>query len=220
MIPTTFVQNKDYLSLSLPKPWQALSSAVLNGGLTQAHALLNLRVDANASTPYPPAAQSLLQKVQELTLPANCIGMMTAASMDSLGYCLAQKQGLSVEVYCTAGIANLRRPGDRADECPQIGTINIWLLIHQALTDAALVEALMQLTEAKTTAIRDLGLISPLSLLPASGTGTDSHAVLCPIAPQPLAYCGKHTALGELIGRAALDACTQSLTKCLHSVAK
>lgn len=218
MIPTTFVQNKDYLTLTLPTPWQALSSAVLNGGLTQTRALLNLRVDAKARAPFPPAAQSLRQKAQNLALPADCIGMMTAASMNSLGYHHAQRDGLSVEVYCTSGIANLRRPGDRADECPKAGTINLWLLVHQALTQAALVEALIQLTEAKTTAIRDLGLISPLSLLPASGTGTDSHAVLCPIAPQPQAYCGKHTLLGELIGTAVLDACTQSLNKCLLSL--
>ena len=151
-------------------------------------ALLNLRVDARA-LPLPSAAQNLRQKHKELTLPANCIGMMTAASMDSLGYCLAQKRGLSVEVYCTEALPICAGQVIRADECPEIGTINIWLLIHPG-ADRCRAGRSTDVDRSQTTAIRDLGLRSPLSLPPAAAQGTDSHAVLCPNAPKPLAYCG------------------------------
>jgi adenosylcobinamide amidohydrolase len=213
-----FLHQPDYIALRLPGLWPILSSAVLNGGFSTARSLLNLRVDANAPPPWPPAAQTLQQQAQQLHLSAPCCGMMTAASMQSLGYARSGDADVTAECWVTAGLANLRRPGDRADAPPRAGTINIWLLVHQPLTPAAMAEALIQLTEAKVTAIRDLHLLSPVSGLPASGTGTDSHAVICPPAnadSPALAFCGKHTRTGEHIGLAVLQACQHSLQQCL-----
>ncbi|MBU2037800.1 MAG: adenosylcobinamide amidohydrolase [Gammaproteobacteria bacterium] len=216
-----FAHSTTHIALTLPEPWPVLSSAVLNGGFTSTHSLLNLRVDQHAPPPWPPAEQSLQQQAEQLMLPAPCCGMMTAASMQSLGYSSLSLQQLRAECWVTAGLSNLRRSGDPADAFNGAGTINIWLLLHFALTPAAMAEALIQLTEAKVTAIRDAGLLSPLSSLPASGTGTDSHAVICPPhsgAEGPLAFCGKHTTAGELIGRVVLDACEQSIGHCLRAV--
>lgn len=209
--------DADALSLMLPVPWKVLSSAVLNGGLTTTRSLLNLRVDAKAPPPWPPAADTLLQEAQQRRLPLPCTGMMTAASMQSLGYSRSGTATFTAECWVTAGLANLRSPADPADVAPRAGTINIWLLIHQPLTAAAMAEALIQLTEAKVSVIRDLELLSPVSGLPASGTGTDSHAVLCPDGAPVLAFCGKHTEAGEHIGRAVMEACRISIGKCLQA---
>lgn len=212
-----FLQHSDHTALILPGLWPVLSSAVLNGGLTQVHSLLNLRVDASAPPPWPPAQDTLTDAARQLQLPAPVAGMMTAASMRSLGYASSGQGHERADCWVTAGLANLRRPADAADAGMPPGTINIWLLLHQPLTTAAMAEALIQLTEAKVTAIRDLNLLSPVSGLPASGTGTDSHAVICPPGPARAEFCGKHTAAGEHIGRAVLSACRISLELCLRA---
>ena len=211
------VHSADAVCMRFDKPWRVLSSAVLNGGLTTTRSLLNLWVDADQPPPWPPAALTLQQQAQQRQLPLPCTGMMTAASMQSLGYACSHDDQFLAECWVTAGLANLRRPGDPADAPPRAGTINIWLLVYQPLSPAAMAEALIQLTEAKVSVIRDLELLSPVSGLPASGTGTDSHAVLCPADGEPVDFCGKHTRAGEHIGLAVTTACRISLNKCLRA---
>lgn len=210
------IYHADYFALSASTPMRVLSSAALNGGLTEMRSFLNMRVDLNAPPPFPPAADTIALKASELQLAQPVCGMMTAASMKSLCHAHLYQDTLEVQCWVTAGLSNLLRAGDPNGAAPRAGTINILLWINQPLTDAAMAEALILLTEAKVTAIRDLQLVSPLSGLPASGTGTDSHAVFCPPgASEP--YCGKHTSIGELIGKAVLNACQQSLKRCIEA---
>ena len=213
------IYQPDYMALIPARPCRILSSAVLNGGLTVTASCLNLRVDKYAPPPWPAPEETLQQRAAALHLPQPCTGMMTAASMKSLAYSHQQQGQLSAECWVTAGLSNLRRCGDPGDEAPRAGTINIWLSVSQPLTEAAMAEALMLLTEAKVTAIRDAGLCSPVSALPASGTGTDSHAVLCPPpgTQPPLRYCGKHTTAGQLMGQAVLTATAHSIELCLRA---
>ncbi|WP_439136075.1 adenosylcobinamide amidohydrolase [Pseudomaricurvus sp.] len=210
------VNHRDYLVLMPPAMCRVLSSAVLNGGLREAASFLNWKVDENPPSPCLPAEEALNLKAAELKLPQPTTAMMTAASMSSLGHCFESRAGLTAECWVTSGLSNVRRVGDIADEEPSPGTINIWLYVNQSLTDAAMVEALMMLTESKVTAVRDAGIFSPLSGLPASGTGTDSHAVFCPDSDSTQAFCGKHTLLGEMIGRVVTTACAISLDKCMN----
>lgn len=212
---SVFRHEQQFTALILPTECDSLSSAVLNGGFARVRSLLNLRVDANQPPPWPPATQTLSEQAAQLQLPLPCTGMMTAASMQSLGYYHSGDAEFQAECWVTSGLANLRRPADRADNSSSPGTINIWLLVHHALTPTAMAEALIQLTEAKVTAVRDLNLLSPVSNLPASGTGTDSHAVVCLPTAQVLEFCGKHTKAGEHIGHAVYQACLQSLQKCI-----
>ncbi len=212
------VLHSEYLILLPTTPCKVLSSAVLNGGLQKASALLNMRVEKHSPLPCLAPEQTLLNKAEELALPSPTVGMMTAASMKSLGQHIEKRSDLTVECWVTSGLSNIRRVGDKADDKTEPGTINICLHINQALSDSALAEALILLTESKVTAIRDTDIISPVSGLPASGTGTDSHTVFCPDAEPQHHYCGKHTTLGELIGRAVLQACSTSLGHCFRSM--
>jgi len=209
------ITHADYLVLIPPTNCRVLSSAVLNGGLCDAGSFLNLKVDKEISLPLLAPEETLSNKATELALPQPTTAMMTAASMKSLGYNIESFQGLTVECWVTSGLSNVRRVGDTADEENFPGTINIWLYINKALSDATLAEALIMLTESKVTAVHDAGILSPISALPASGTGTDSHAVFCPYGNEKITYCGKHTILGELIGRVVTTACNISLDKCM-----
>jgi adenosylcobinamide amidohydrolase len=209
------IKHTDYVALIPPAACRVLSSAVLNGGFCDAASFLNLRVDKHLPPPWLPPDETLRLKSAALQLPQPTTAMMTAASMNSLGYGVACSGALVAECWVTAGLGNARRVGDAADEAPCPGTINIWLSVNQTLTDAAMVEALMMLTESKVTVMRDKAILSPVSGLPASGTGTDSHAVFCPDGSVVHPYCGKHTILGELIGRAVTQACDISIGLCL-----
>lgn len=218
------INRPDYISLCFDQPQQILSSAVFNGGFGEAHSLLNLKVNQYAKPPFEPPAQTLSAKACELQLPLPVTAMMTAASMKSLRHrkiCIANH---TVQAWVTCGLSNLLRPGDPVQEVtdiPEHGTINIWLHCGTPLTPAALAEALILLTEAKTTAVRDFQLKSRETDRDASGTGTDSHAVLCPIAvknTRASEYCGKHTQLGEAIGLAVYQAVSESIQACLNNL--
>ena len=233
------INHPDCISLSFSQPHAILSSAVLHGGLRQCQSLLNLKVDQYAKPPYEDPTLTLTRRAQQLQLPGPVSGMMTAAAMASLRHrCISRQQGehdVVANAWVTCGLSNLLRAGDAVTTCegePERGTINIWLHCSQPLSDAAMAEALIVLTEAKTTAIRDARLKSRDSGLDASGTGTDSHAVLCPLTPKrisaqssaennataPLRYCGKHTLMGEAIGVAVYQAVSESISACLEAV--
>jgi adenosylcobinamide amidohydrolase len=118
----------------------------------------------------------------------------------------------------TAGVSNARRAGDPAEhrtfEKAEIkpGTINIIILTTATFTPAALVETVMVVTEAKTAALQDLRILSPVTGKPATGTGTDAIAVVNGHAPPEIDYCGKHTLFGEMLASATMDAVFSSVS--------
>jgi adenosylcobinamide amidohydrolase len=92
----------------------------------------------------------------------------------------------------------------------QLHTINLIVTVYPGLSDHALVEAVQIVTEARVRALYEARVQSSLSLLPATGTGTDCIAVASLSAGGPR-YCGKHTKIGELIGSATFKAITAGL---------
>lgn len=196
---------------------QSTGSCVWNGGTTTVHGWLNLKV-SGASGHFESPALTLKNYAHALDIQQPLAGMMTAASMNSLRYSLLQNHGIQVACIVTAGIENARRCGDPADENIQPGTINLALLCNRSFTPAACIEALMLMTEAKTAACYDLNILSPISQQMATGTGTDSLCLLSALPCQntaPIEYCGKHTFIGEWIGKVCQEALQASLSACV-----
>ncbi len=210
-----------------------ISTAVLGGGMSSASSVLNMKVRQNflgLETDFVEPAESIRLSALEYGLPAPCIGMMTAASMNS--YCDALIQEQEVRVFCclTAGFSNALAAGDKASFLPEFlaekhsckqseikpGTINIIAGTNIPLAPQAACEALMICSEAKTALIHERGIKSTVSEMYATGTGTDSILVFsAPAAafggPEGFGsegekYCGKHTKLGELFARAVRQA--------------
>lgn len=204
------------------RPLDALSSAILNGGKTRALGWLNLRVtgDSPAEVALPSPAQTLSAYADTLTLPAAVVGMMTAASMKSCRMRYVKRDDIFVCCIATTGIANARRAGDPADSddwqsCQRrLGTINIALFTNAHLSDAAKVEALQLIAEAKTAACHDGKVISPVSGRVATGTGTDASAVFSDPDGLPIDYCGKHVVMGEIIGSLVYDVVQEGIEAC------
>jgi adenosylcobinamide amidohydrolase len=90
-----------------------------------------------------------------------------------------------------------------------VGTINLLVRVSAPLTEEALAETLALAAEARTLAVLEAGVRSLRSGLPATGTGTDCVVVAAPPAEpggEPLAYAGKHTAVGHLVGAVVEEA--------------
>jgi adenosylcobinamide amidohydrolase len=117
----------------------------------------------------------------------------------------------------TAGVSNARCAGDRADwrairtDGNPTGTINTVIVTTAIMSRAAMVESVMLAAEAKTVAMRKLGVRSPVSKTIATGTGTDAIAVVNGSGPESVRYCGKHVIFGEILASAVIEATTESL---------
>ncbi len=218
--------HRQHIHLAFAATRQTLSSAVLGGGWGRAKHWLNKRVGSSqAAAEYLPAEQTLAAYCAAQGWRGDVIGMMTAASMQSLRLVEGRVDGCALALLLTVGLANARRAGDPADAVDRLGeqtaagasqpgTINMALVASAELSQAAMVEALMIVTEAKAAALQSLSVLSPVSGQTATGTGTDSLVVFNGLprdGAEPIAYCGKHTRLGEWLGRAVIAGITDSV---------
>jgi len=212
-------QNHIHIEFSLPH--SVMSSAVLNGGFVSADHLVNMKVPKEDS-----ANKGVINELPAVTLSKYCtkagwqgtsVGMMTAASMKSFRMAKVTEQGIELVVLVTSGLSNARRAGDHAEyramiEDPkEVGTINIIFLTSAKLTGAASVEAVLIITEAKAAALQNAKVMSPISNEIATGTGTDSVAVVGGHGPEVISYCGKHVLFGEILGRLVMESVADSI---------
>lgn len=226
----TLEQTPDHIHLGFEKPQRVLSSAVLNGGFYQANHFLNMRVPKHCPLTLEGAALedpavTLERYCDEKGWSGAAIGMMTAASMNSLrvehdflpGEQLAEQ---SLAVVVTTGLDNARRAGDTAEftaltSIPnKVGTINIAIVTSAYLTTAAMVEAVTVATEAKAALLQELGVLSPVSREVATGTGTDAIAVFSGTdekSSQKVRFTGKHTLFGERVAQLVIKALRSSI---------
>jgi adenosylcobinamide amidohydrolase len=75
------------------------------------------------------------------------------------------------------------------------GTINVLAMLPVRLTDAALLNALVTVTEAKTQALLDAGI-------PGTGTASDAVTVVCPADGTPERFAGPRSVWGARLARA------------------
>lgn len=213
---TQLCQTEQHLHVAFLSPQRAMSSAILNGGLVTVDHIVNRKVPINTSTNEAPNT-SLQHYADQQGWQGNVIGMMTAASMNSCRVEQCYIDGIDLTVLVTTGIGNARRAGDKADvqellvNTERVGTINLILICSARMTDAAMLEAIMIATEAKAVAMQNAGVLSPISLKVATGTGTDAIAIVCGDGPKEISFCGKHVLFGELIGKLVISAITRSL---------
>jgi adenosylcobinamide amidohydrolase len=156
-----------------------------------------------------------------------CATLGTAANMRNASLKEVRFRDLTVVAVCTGGAeGNGGRAGDpatvyeqdgsyediSAEEPVLHGTINIMLFIGRELTPSALVNAVMTATEAKAAALQELEVASRYSNGWATGTGTDQIGIAARLRTgMQLTSAGKHTVLGELIGKTVSSAVKEAL---------
>jgi adenosylcobinamide hydrolase len=84
------------------------------------------------------------------------------------------------------------------------------LLIDAHLTPAAMVNAVITATEAKTNILLEQSVSTPEGH-PATGTSTDAIVIACTGRGKPLPYAGPATLIGSLIGRTVRQTLSQAI---------
>jgi adenosylcobinamide amidohydrolase len=211
----------EHIHVQFDTPRPVISSAVLNGGAVQASHILNLSVRnqlENGLKIAQPPDVTLAEYGRACGWSGTTVGMMTAASMQSFRMVQATEQGVAIFVLVTTGLSNVRRAGDFAEHRQigtppdEVGTINMICLTSAQMTPAAMVEAVITATEAKTAVLQNLGVQSPISDAPATGTGTDAIAIAGSRGAKKIQFCGKHVIFGEILANLVIEAVTSSIS--------
>ncbi|MFF9156105.1 adenosylcobinamide amidohydrolase [Streptomyces sp. NPDC014846] len=179
--------------------WRMISSAVLGGGIGERAWVLNAQVSHGYRRTDP--ACHLADLAGDAGVKGRGVGLMTAADVQAHGR--AHDEG--VEAVATAGLgvrgwAAAPADGSAAPAAP--GTINIIAALPVALTDAALVNAVITATEAKVQALLDAGY-------DCSGTPTDAVCIAARL-PGPgeeiHEFAGPRSLWGARLARAVHEA--------------
>ncbi|MEV1174832.1 adenosylcobinamide amidohydrolase [Nonomuraea sp. NPDC049784] len=171
--------------------WRMISSALLGGGIGVREWVLNAQVVAGYSRMDP------VDHLVSLGPGGDGVGMLTAASVDR--YVEASDGG--VEACATVGLRVptwAAAPEGTADPelAPmRVGTINIVAVLPVAMTDAALVNAVMTVTEAKSQALIEAGF-------PCTGTASDAVCVAVPAEGPAEVFGGPRSEWGARLARA------------------
>ncbi|HWW45527.1 MAG TPA: adenosylcobinamide amidohydrolase [Acidimicrobiia bacterium] len=191
----------------LAPPARACASGPLGGGIGERRWVLNAQVAPDF------AEVDLGAHLRRRAAAAGCagsgVGLLTAAPVTERT--VGAEDG--VVAYATVG---LRRPTWAAAPRPATppavalaGTINVVAFLPAPLVDAALVNAVMTATEAKSQALVEAGI---------AGTGTASDAV-CVLAPRDGAaqpFGGPRSTLGAPLARAVHAAVRDGVLGAAH----
>jgi adenosylcobinamide hydrolase len=210
--------DQDAFIVSFSSAARTLSWAVLNGGFCYADHIINHRVRGNDPAFCAQPGRWLERAALRLGLQGKVVAMATAVEMKHLAQILLSDGVAKVACFATVGCGNALSVGDPAsitmeERAPSpLHTINMILAVQPGLADEAMVEAIQVATEGRVRALYEAGIRSSVSRLAATGTGTDCIAIVC-LDNGRTPYCGKHTHLGELIGRAAYTAVKNGLAQ-------
>ena len=204
----TVTMGRRAVRVSSEQPLTVLSSAVVGGGPGTTREILNVHVDDKYEGERP--QEDLAAAAAEIGATEPFVGLMTAAYTEYARWALESAGDLSVVAVVSVGLSNTSSAGVTppfTPETPAPGTINIVLVVDGALTPAAMVNAVITATEAKTLTLAEWDVRTPEGE-PASGTSTDTVVVACTGRGEDLDYAGPATTVGWLAARAVRSAMT------------
>ncbi|WP_424189470.1 adenosylcobinamide amidohydrolase [Actinokineospora sp. G85] len=188
------------LAWRLPRPLLAISSGPLGGGIGLRHWVLNATVPLSYDRDDPEA--HLREIADRLGLTGPGCGLLTGVDVRLV----AHRADSGVEVWATTGIGSAPTwaAAPAAAAAPRVGTINAVCALPVRLADAALVNAVATVAEAKAQALLEGGV-------PGTGTCTDATVLLCPPDGPAESYGGPRSAVGAPLARAVHAAVTAGL---------
>jgi len=211
-LPWTATVREQTLIVTFPTSYRVLSWAPLNGGLVEARAILNHQVDIHEYPTLEPETY-LSSLAQRLNVEEPVVGLMTGVLMERLARKVIHTNALLLECFATVGLSNALAVGDPPTYEEHPGTINLIIVLNQSLSPSTLVEAVQIVTEAKVQGLYAAKVKSTVTNALATGTGTDCVAIACPPGKPTYQYCGKHTRLGELLGRVVGEAIEEGIQR-------
>ena len=210
---TRLTLERPWLELELDAEMPVLSWAVNRPGLVQARRILWREV-RNADLPLDLDLDAWLASELAARGAEYEVTFLTSRDIRTFTQSTASVGNVTALAIATVGFSNAERVGHRVDRSAKDwGTVNVALYLDQGLTEAARLEAMSIVVEARTAAIMDAELALPPGR--ATGTGTDCVAVAAPTGT--IRFAGLHTEIGEAVGRAVYDAVWQGAQDWLAS---
>ncbi|MCS1351852.1 adenosylcobinamide amidohydrolase [Mechercharimyces sp. CAU 1602] len=205
----------DYIAVCARRPLYSMSSAFIGGGSRYHTIWVNRQVDPSYHADEPAQEMRAWLAAKQLD-PLETCGMMTAANVSDVAIRFLREQTFQLAVLITAGVGNAVRAGKElnSEKCSQTGTINLILFVGGSLSPAAMINALMVATEAKTAALSTLGVTDDEGEL-ATGTTTDSVVISTTQEKWGChhEYAGLATPLGAAIGKEVYHAVTVAVER-------
>jgi adenosylcobinamide hydrolase len=190
-------------------PVLAVSSGPLGGGIGVRHWVVNATVPMSYDRDDPET--HLAELADRLGLRGPGVGLLTG--VDVADVVAAEEAG--VRVWGTVGLSAPIRaaepptaaepdapigtravPAGPAERAESVGTVNLVAVVPARLSEAALVNAVATVAEAKAQALTDLGLA-------ATGTATDAVAIVCRPDGPVSRYGGPRSDWGAPLARVA-----------------
>jgi adenosylcobinamide hydrolase len=176
---------------------------VVGGGIGVRRWVLNAQVPADEPADEP--ARFVTRLARALGCSGAGVGFLTTAPVDAW----TRGESGDVTAVATVGLTHPAwaaapppaGPASASASPPAAGTVNVVAFVPARLAPAALVNAVMTVTEAKTQALLEHGV-------PGTGTPTDAACVLTPTAGPAEPYAGPRSRLGGDLARAVHAAVT------------
>lgn len=197
---------EDRIQLQAPSGLRTLSSAILPGGFSRAKTMVNWHVPLHYNCDDP--HHDLVSRCAGWGLRVEeTVAFITAANLSHASVEEVEGDCFGLLACSTVGTRNAARVGvsRQTYSAYKPGTINTMLVIHGAMTESAMVNAVITATEAKSAALQDLGIMEHGTQHGATGTTTDAIAI--GVSQQAAngaihAYAGAATTIGCAIGEA------------------
>lgn len=152
-----------------PAPVRALATTVLGGGLGERSWVVNAEVALDYHRPDPSAHAAEI--ASRAGLQGDGIGFLTAARVGDV--VSAEDDGARCDATVGISVPTWAAAPDGAWSRWEPGTVNLVCWVPAPLSDAALANAVVTVTEAKAQALFEAGV-------PGTGTASDAVAVCCP----------------------------------------
>ncbi|MGW0518991.1 adenosylcobinamide amidohydrolase [Crossiella sp. NPDC003009] len=201
MTPEThWLDGFPLLAWKTGRPWLAISSAVLGGGIGERSWVLNATVPTGYHRTDPEVHCG--QMAARIGLSGNGTALLTAVDVRHAVH--SASEGTSVTATTGVGQPVWAASAEPLVWQPPPGTINVVGLLPVRLTEGALVNAVATVAEAKAQALAQNGI-------EGTGTCTDATVLLCPADGEAERYGGPRSLIGSALARAVHAAITEGL---------
>lgn len=181
-------------------PLRVLSSAVWGGGLVSARAIVNLHVALD--DPWPDLRAMFEAYALAQDVPAPYVGLLTGARTERATVGEESGAGIPTLAVTTVGLSNRVAAGRAPVTRWTHGTINTIVVVDADPEPAALVNAVMTVTEVKGLLLGEAGIRDAAGGA-VSGTSSDAIVVAATGRGPRVRFGGPVSELGWSIARAA-----------------
>jgi len=192
-------------------PILVASSAIAGGGVVETLAIVNVHVEKNGSLAR--AREALEAFARKHAVGAPYVGLLTAARTEQADIVTARHAGITALAIATVGLSNRTTAGvSPPAACALPSTINTIVVVDADAPPAALVNAMMTITEVKTLALFEAGVKGADGRF-ATGTSTDAVVVAATRRGPRAEFGGPVSDLGWVVAQAAGPALRRGIAR-------